>query len=177
MTARAKIVEPPKTRIRFIKECSPRQSFRRSDPLTRNSPVTSAKKPHRASLWSGKCVRRGLAFGITRLCLRTGRHGLRVPSINSHSFPHCELGREKGNELKRDAILRIAMISVILGASVSTASAWWQFAANSPSGERQTSPHYGSLKECERALKVAESRLAKKYPDLYPLVGSCEEYR
>ena len=74
-------------------------------------------------------------------------------------------------------ILITLTIGVTLGASVSAASAWWQFAANSPSGERQTSPHYGTLKECERALKIAESKLAKKYPDLYPLVGSCEEYR
>jgi hypothetical protein len=33
------------------------------------------------------------------------------------------------------------------------------------------------LKECDKALKVSEARLAKKYPHLYPLVGSCEEYR
>jgi hypothetical protein len=33
------------------------------------------------------------------------------------------------------------------------------------------------LKECNRALKLTEARLAKKYPELYPLVGSCEEYR
>jgi aspartyl-tRNA(Asn)/glutamyl-tRNA(Gln) amidotransferase subunit A len=29
----------------------------------------------------------------------------------------------------------------------------------------------------EAALKVLESKLAKQYPNLYPLVGSCEEYR
>jgi hypothetical protein len=74
-------------------------------------------------------------------------------------------------------ILITLTIGVALGASALPASAWWQFAANSPSGQRQTSPHYGTLKECERALKLAESKLAKKYPDLYPLVGSCEEYR
>ena len=79
--------------------------------------------------------------------------------------------------MKLQVILRILIISVTMGASLSSASAWWQFAANSPNGERQTSPHYGTLKECERALKLTESRLAKKYPDLYPLVGSCEEYR
>jgi hypothetical protein len=55
--------------------------------------------------------------------------------------------------------------------------AWWQFVANSPGGQRQASPHYATKEECERALKVAESELAKKYPELYPLVGSCEEYR
>lgn len=74
-------------------------------------------------------------------------------------------------------LITLTIGAVALGASVSAASAWWQFAANTPSGERQTSPHYGTLKECDRALKTAEWKLAKKYPGLYPLVGSCEEYR
>jgi alpha-L-fucosidase len=84
---------------------------------------------------------------------------------------------ERGVNVSLQVILITLTIGLALGASVSAASAWWQFAANSPNGERQTSPHYDTLKECERALKVAESKLAKKYPDLYPLVGSCEEYR
>jgi hypothetical protein len=79
--------------------------------------------------------------------------------------------------VKVQGILRMVVVSFLMGASLSPASAWWQFAANSATGERQTSPHYGTLKECERALKLTESRLAKKYPKLYPLVGSCEEYR
>jgi hypothetical protein len=79
--------------------------------------------------------------------------------------------------VKLQVILRMLIIGVTMGASVSSASAWWQFAANSPNGDRQTSPHYATLKECERALKATESRLARKYPDLYPLVGSCEQYR
>ena len=74
-------------------------------------------------------------------------------------------------------IPRILITGVTLGASFSAASAWWQFAANSPNGERRASPHYGTLKECQTALKLTEVALAKKYPDLYPLVGSCEEYR
>jgi hypothetical protein len=74
-------------------------------------------------------------------------------------------------------LARILITSVVLGASFSAASAWWQFSANSPSGERHVSPHYGTMKECEAGLKVTEAALAKKYPDLYPLVGSCEEYR
>jgi len=77
----------------------------------------------------------------------------------------------------RRLILSVLIISVIIGASGSSASAWWQFAANGPNGERQTSPHYGTVQECNKALKVTESRLAKKYPQLYPLVGSCEQYR
>jgi hypothetical protein len=74
-----------------------------------------------------------------------------------------------------------ALSKLIVGATLATvaspASAWWQFVANNPSGERQASPHYGSEKECKSALKAMEARLAKKYPELYPLVGSCEEYR
>lgn len=74
-------------------------------------------------------------------------------------------------------IARILIISVTLGTSFSVASAWWQFASNSPNGERHASPHYGTPKECQTALKLTEAALAKKFPDLYPLVGSCEEYR
>ena len=73
-----------------------------------------------------------------------------------------------------------ALSSLIVGIAVATwvspASAWWQFVSNSPNGQRQVSPHFDSLKDCKGALKAAESRLAKKFPDLYPLVGSCEEY-
>ena len=64
-----------------------------------------------------------------------------------------------------------------IAASVSPAAAYWQFVAMGPKRERQVSPHYSSEKECKSALKVTESRLAKKYPERYPLVGSCEEYR
>jgi hypothetical protein len=76
--------------------------------------------------------------------------------------------------------LQVALSILVAGAVfaiASPASAWWQFVANSPNGERQVSVRYPTQKECEIALKVTESKLAKKYPDLYPLVGSCEEYR
>jgi hypothetical protein len=79
--------------------------------------------------------------------------------------------------VKLRVILAMLIIGVTIGTSASSARAWWQFAANGPNGERQVSPHYGTLKDCNRALKLSESRLAKKYPQLYPLVGSCEEYR
>ena len=75
---------------------------------------------------------------------------------------------------------RIALL-LIVGAVVVTAAspafAWWQFVANGPNGERQVSPHYNTEKECQEALKATEAILAKKYPDRYPLVGSCEQYR
>jgi hypothetical protein len=74
-------------------------------------------------------------------------------------------------------IPRMLIIGVTLGALLSPTSAWWQFVANNPNAQRRASPHYGTLKECQTALKLTESALAKKYPQLYPLVGSCEEYR
>jgi len=73
--------------------------------------------------------------------------------------------------------LSMLVAGALFAATASPALAWWQFVANSPGGQRQASPHYATKEECERALKVAESELAKKYPELYPLVGSCEEYR
>jgi hypothetical protein len=54
---------------------------------------------------------------------------------------------------------------------------WWQFVTQGPNGERQISPHFASEEECERALKAIEALLAQKFPNLYPLVGSCEQYR
>jgi hypothetical protein len=73
--------------------------------------------------------------------------------------------------------LSILVVGAVIAATASPASAWWQFVANSPDGQRQVSARYATQKECEAALKVTESKLAKKYPELYPLVGSCEEYR
>jgi len=68
------------------------------------------------------------------------------------------------------------LVGMTLAAAVSPAAAWWQFVANGPNAGRHVSPHFSSQKECKSALKATESRLAKKFPSLYPLVGSCEEY-
>jgi hypothetical protein len=81
------------------------------------------------------------------------------------------------NHVRLKSILSTLLVGVTLAAAVSPAAAWWQFVANGPNRERQVSPHFSSQKECKSALKATESRLAKKFPDLYPLVGSCEEYR
>jgi hypothetical protein len=78
---------------------------------------------------------------------------------------------------KLQSALSAVIIGATLAAMVSPASACWQVVANSPNGQRQVSPHYSSQKDCKSALKATETRLAKKYPELYPLVGSCEEYR
>jgi hypothetical protein len=68
-------------------------------------------------------------------------------------------------------------LGTIIVLSISPASAWWQFVANGPNSERQVSPHFRTEKECQSALKATEAFMAKKFPDRYPLVGSCEEYR
>lgn len=83
---------------------------------------------------------------------------------------------DKGDDVKLLPALLSLIIGVALATWVSPSFAWWQFVANSPSGERRVSPHFDSQNECKVALKATESRLAKKFPDLFPLVGSCEEY-
>lgn len=57
------------------------------------------------------------------------------------------------------------------------ALAYWQFIERPPGFEVKPSPRYGSQKDCEAALKKVEAALKKAYPNRYPLVGSCEEYR
>ncbi len=79
--------------------------------------------------------------------------------------------------MKPPTIPLLLIAGATLAASASPALAWWQFVALGPNGERQVSPHYNSEKECNSALKITEAALAKRYPDQYPLVGSCEEYR
>jgi hypothetical protein len=71
----------------------------------------------------------------------------------------------------------LMLVAASLAFSPHAALAWWQFVANGPNSERQISPHFASQKECERALKATEAFMAKKFPDRFPLVGSCEEYR
>jgi len=93
-----------------------------------------------------------------------------------HKGSAVSCGRIERWDVNYRVIAFALIICFTIGAPDSSASAWWQFAANGPNGERQTSPHYATQKECEKALKLTESRLGKKYPDLYPLVGSCEEY-
>ena len=75
------------------------------------------------------------------------------------------------------AIIPALLVGATLGLSATPAAAWWQFVVNGPNGERQISPHFATEKECNSVLKITETELAKKYPDRYPLVGSCEEYR
>jgi hypothetical protein len=75
------------------------------------------------------------------------------------------------------AIISALLVGATQVLSATPAAAWWQFVVNGPNGERQISPHFATEKECNSVLKITETELAKKYPDRYPLVGSCEEYR
>ena len=75
------------------------------------------------------------------------------------------------------AILPALLVSVTLAHSETPAADWWQFVSSGPNGERRISPHFKTEKECNSVLKVTEADLAKKYPNRYPLVGSCEQYQ
>ncbi|HZT25041.1 MAG TPA: hypothetical protein VFA57_04980 [Pseudolabrys sp.] len=65
----------------------------------------------------------------------------------------------------------------LFAVSAAPALAWWQFVGYNPSGERKVYGRYATEKTCNTALKQVDAELAKKYPKLYPRVGSCEEYR
>jgi hypothetical protein len=70
-------------------------------------------------------------------------------------------------------ICALAIVSV----PATPAFAYWQFMERPPGVEVRPSPRYATQKECEAALKKAEAQLKNAYPDRYPLVGSCEEFR
>jgi hypothetical protein len=75
-------------------------------------------------------------------------------------------------------ILAILLFALsVLEISTAPAFAWWQFVAWNPSGERKVYGRYSTEKACQDVLKQVDAELGKKYPKLYPRVGSCEEYR
>ena len=71
----------------------------------------------------------------------------------------------------------VAGLLVSLVSMTTPAGAYWQFIERPPGFEVKPSPRFSSQKDCEAALKKAEASLKKAYPNRYPLVGSCEEYR
>ena len=78
--------------------------------------------------------------------------------------------------------MKLRMVTLLVSAlaiagSAAPAFAWWQFVAYNPNGDRRVSARYPNEKACDAALKQADAELTKKYPSLYPRVGSCEEYR
>jgi hypothetical protein len=76
-------------------------------------------------------------------------------------------------------ISRIVACSVLLAtvAAASPAFAWWQFVSLGPDGRRDVHSPFASEAACQAALKKVEARMKKQFPDQFPLVGSCEEYR
>ena len=80
--------------------------------------------------------------------------------------------------MKARAILSLSFAGAALVGSMVPALAYWQFAWQDPPGERKTSAHFATEKECQAVLKKEEQQLEKKYPkpEHFPLAGSCEEY-
>jgi hypothetical protein len=70
---------------------------------------------------------------------------------------------------------------VLLGtfgfASPSPAASWWQFASVNADGSRQVHSPFKDEASCQTALKKLEAEMRKKFPNQFPLVGSCEEYQ
>jgi len=46
-----------------------------------------------------------------------------------------------------------------------------------PNGLRQIHSPFKDEASCQAALKKVEERMKKQFPNQFPLVGSCEEYR
>jgi len=75
-------------------------------------------------------------------------------------------------------ILAVLLAALAVSAiSTGPASAWWQFVGYNPDGDRKVYTPYPTEKACQAALKQVDAALTKKYPKLYPRVGSCEEYK
>jgi hypothetical protein len=74
-------------------------------------------------------------------------------------------------------VLLPAVGIAIVALMTTSALAYWQFLERPPGAERVPSARFSTQKQCEAALKVAETRLKNAYPDRYPLVGSCEEFK
>jgi hypothetical protein len=67
--------------------------------------------------------------------------------------------------------------AAIFAMTASPALAWWQFVAYNPSGDRKVYTRYSTEAACKAALKKVDAEIGKKYPKLFPRVGSCEEYK
>lgn len=69
----------------------------------------------------------------------------------------------------------LAMLGSI--AVISPASAWWQFVSLGANGLRQVHSPFKDEASCQAELKKVEAEMKKRFPDQFPLVGSCEEYQ
>jgi len=54
--------------------------------------------------------------------------------------------------------------------------AWWQFVSVNADGSRRVHSPYKDEASCQAALKKIEAEMKRKFPDQFPLVGSCEHY-
>jgi len=79
--------------------------------------------------------------------------------------------------MKLRVIVLLLSTLAFVAMSAAPVLAWWQFVSRTPDGDRKVHTPYPNEKACQAALKQIEAELAKKYPKLYPSVGSCEEYR
>ncbi len=79
--------------------------------------------------------------------------------------------------MKPRRIILLTFGAAIFAMTASPALAWWQFVAYNPSGERKVYTRYSTEEACKAALKKVDAEIGKKYPKLYPRVGSCEEYK
>jgi hypothetical protein len=61
--------------------------------------------------------------------------------------------------------------------SSSAAAKWWQFASVNADGSRQVHSPFKDEASCQAALKKLEAEMKQKFPNQFPLVGSCEEYQ
>ena len=86
-------------------------------------------------------------------------------------------GSVREHEVARNYLREVGIAVAIVALMAKPAAAYWQFIQRPPGMEVKPSARYGSQKQCEEALKKVEATLKKAYPDRYPLVGSCEEFR
>jgi len=80
-------------------------------------------------------------------------------------------------KFQADTLARIGVLVAAMFFPAAPALAYWQFIERPPGVEVKPSPRYASKQACETAIKQVEAALKKAYPNRYPLVGSCEEYR
>lgn len=76
----------------------------------------------------------------------------------------------------KSGILAVLLSALAVAMTAAPALAYWQFVAWNPSGDRKVYTPYPTEQACQAALKQVDAELGKKYPKLYPRVGSCEEY-
>jgi len=70
----------------------------------------------------------------------------------------------------------LALLAALTFAPAAQAAAWWQFVSVNSDGSRRVHSPYKDEEACQTALKKVEAEMKKKFPEQFPLVGSCEHY-